>query len=399
MTTTFKIKFVPSDVTGREGNIYFQVIHRRIVRSISTQLKVMPSEWDTASHNIKVEGNRKEYLIGLRQQLFWCVQRLKRVIAMLNEDCSEYTADDVIEMYRRCTAGNSLYNFTMQIICEKKSMGRLRTSETYLSALRSFMLFRTNVDVPLDGIDSQMMLQYEAFLMTKGRAKNTISFYMRILRAIYNRAVEKRLTDQKYPFRHVYTGIDKTVKRALPFKSIKRLRELDLSWNPSLQYTRDLFLFSFYTRGMSFIDMAFLKKANVSGGMLRYVRKKTGQTICVKWEKCMQEIVDRYAMDDCKYLLPVVTEENDERKQYVNAMRLANYHLKELAKMIGIEKLSMYVARHSWASAAKSQGVPLPVISEAMGHNSETTTRIYLSSLENSVIDNANKMIIDKLFV
>ena len=117
---------------------------------------------------------------------------------------------------------------------------------------------------------------------------------MRCLRAVYNRAVEKELVVQRNPFKHVYTGIDKTVKRAVPLKIIRQIRELDLTLTPELDYAKDLFLFSFYTRGMSFVDMAYLKKKNLQNGVLSYRRQKTGQQLFIRWEKPMQEIVDKY---------------------------------------------------------------------------------------------------------
>ena len=95
---------------------------------------------------------------------------------------------------------------------------------------------------------------YEAYLKEKGLVKNSTSYYMRIWRSVYNLAVEQGYTTDKKPFKHVYTGIDKTVKRAVPFKIIKMIKELDLSFEPQLELARDIFLFSFYTRGMSFID-------------------------------------------------------------------------------------------------------------------------------------------------
>ena len=137
------------------------------------------------------------------------------------------------------------------------------------------MAFRDGQDVPLDGINSDLMLMYEAYLKTRDVRMNTISFYMRNLRAVYNRAVEKGLTAQTYPFRHVYTGVEKTVKRAIPIIAIKELKELDLSLKPSLDFARDMFMFSFYTRGMSFIDMAYLKKSDLKNGILTYRRRKT----------------------------------------------------------------------------------------------------------------------------
>ena len=241
---------------------------------------------------------------------------------------------------------------------------------------------------------------YEAWLKGKGICPNTVSFYMRILRAVYNRAVEKELTEQKYPFKHVYTGIGKTVKRALPLKSIKRIKELDLTLKPHLDYARDMFLFSFYTRGMSFIDMAYLKKSNLKNGILTYRRRKTGQQLTIKWEKCMEEIVNKYeGRSATQYLLPIITNPfANERIQYMNALSRVNVALKEVARLVNLQiPLTMYCARHGWASVAKSKNIPLSVISEGMGHDSEETTRIYLTSLDTSVVDRANSLILKDL--
>ena len=120
----------------------------------------------------------------------------------------------------------------------------------------------------LSDIDSDLMQLYEAYLHGKGAVRNTSSFYMRILRAVYNRALEKELMEQRNPFRHVYTGVDKTIKRAVPLSAIKRMKNLDLSLQPNLEFARDMFLFSFYTRGMSFVDMAHLKKERSSERLL-----------------------------------------------------------------------------------------------------------------------------------
>jgi integrase len=277
-------------------------------------------------------------------------------------------------------------------------LGKVRTSETYTATLKSFMTFRENQDVPLDGITSDLMLLYEAYLKVRDVRMNTISFYMRILRAVYNRAVEKKLTSQNNPFRHVYTGVEKTVKRAIPIKAIKALKELDLSLKPSLNFARDMFLFSFYTRGMSFIDMAYLKKSDLKNGILTYRRRKTGQQLTIKWEKCMEEIISKYSKNETDYLLPIIKKKENERRQYDNALHLVNHHLKALSDILQLQRpLTMYVARHSWASAAKAKNVPLSVISEGMGHDSEATTQIYLASLETSVVDKANKMILGLL--
>ena len=396
--TSIKIKFRPSAVNGKEGSLYFQIIHNRVVRQLNTDYKVFASEWDAQTESIAVIGSRTNLLLGIQERLSWDVARLEKVVRLLETEHRRFTADDVITMFHKQTKDSSLLNFMHGVIAQLKQLGKVRTSETYTATLKSFMAFRDEQDVPLDGVTSDMMLMYEAYLKARGVRMNTISFYMRILRAVYNRAVEKGLTTQNNPFRHVYTGVDKTVKRAIPIKAIKALKELDLSMNPTLDFARDMFLFSFYTRGMSFIDMAYLKKTDLQNGILTYRRRKTGQELSIKWEKCMAKIVAKYPENKTDFLLPIIKESDNERKQYDNALHLVNYRLKELSTMLKLQRpLTMYVARHSWASAAKAKNVPLSVISEGMGHDSEATTQIYLASLETSVVDKANKMILGLL--
>lgn len=244
-----------------------------------------------------------------------------------------------------------------------------------------------------------LMVEYESHLKAEGICPNSSSFYMRGLRAVYNRAVEKGLTVQRNPFRHVYTGIDKTVKRAIPLKAVRQIRDQDLRLEPTMDWARDLFMFSFYTRGMSFIDMAYLKKSDLKNGVLSYRRQKTGQRLFIKWEKPMQEIVSRYDTSGTPYLLPVIRDmRTDGRKQYKSAAHRVNRLLKKLGMRLGLAiPLTMYVARHGWASIAKSRNIPVSIISEAMGHDSEKTTLIYLASLDTSAIDKANSLILKAL--
>ncbi|MTU91567.1 tyrosine-type recombinase/integrase, partial [Parabacteroides merdae] len=270
---------------------------------------------------------------------------------------------------------------------------------TYTTVLNSFLRFHGECDLLFEEVDSNLMVEYETYLKTAGLCPNSTSFYMRNLRAIYNRAVEGELTAQHSPFKHVYTGVDKTVKRAVSLKVIRQIRDIDLTLKPAMDYARDLFMFSFYTRGMSFVDMAYLKKKDLQNGVLSYRRQKTGQQLFIKWEKPMQEIIAKYDTSGTPYLLPIIRNmEMDDRQQYKNAAHLVNDKLKKLGKQLGLSiPLTTYVARHAWASIAKSKNIPIATISEAMGHDSENTTRIYLASLDTSVVDKANSIILKAL--
>ena len=174
---------------------------------------------------------------------------------------------------------------------------------------------------------------------------------------------------------------------------------MDFSRKPSMDFARDMFMFSFCTRGMSFIDMAYLKKTDLNNGCLVYRRKKTGQLLTMEWTRQMQDIVNKYKQNDTRYLLPIITrEDGSERRQYQNQMRKINRSLKDIARLAGLSvPLSLYYARHSWATIARGKNVPLSVISEALGHDSETTTQIYLDSIKSSEVDKVNRMILENL--
>ena len=370
-----KVKFRPSTIEGKEGTVYYQIIQNRVIRQLKTDYRTFTDEWNEAGSCIIVgSSERSNLLLSLQERMEWDLKRLDMIIRQLDNRKSTYTANDIIVAFQNRVNEQSFFYFMQGIIKQLELLNKIRTSETYVAALSSFMKFRYGQDILLCEIDSDMMMLYEAWLKSKGICPNTVSFYMRILRAVYNRAVEKELIEQKYPFRHVYTG-------------------------PHLDYARDMFLFSFYTRGMSFVDMAYLRKSDLKNGILTYRRKKTSRQLTVKWEKCMEDIVNKYeSYSDMQYLLPIITRCTDERIQYRNAISRVNIALKEIARLVGLTlPLSMYCARHAWASIAKSKNIPLAVISEGMGHDSEETTRIYLASLDTNVVDKANGLILKDL--
>ena len=397
---SIKVKFRPSTNENREGIIYYQIIQNRVIRQLKTDYRLFMHEWNEVESSIIItNSSRQNYLQSIEERIDWDIKRLQTIINQLENKRVKYTADNIITTFQKQANEQSLFNFMQGVIAQLQQMGKQRTSETYRCTLKSFMQFREDKNVLLEDIDSDLMMMYESFLNNRGLTKNSTSFYMRILRAVYNRAIEKDLTTNRNPFKHVYTGIDKTIKRAIPLKAIKQIKNLDLSLQPSLDFARDMFLFSFYTRGMSFIDMAYLKKKDLSNGILSYRRRKTGQQLFIRWEKCMQEIVNKYDNPQSEFLLPIIKRaDKDNRLQYQSALRFVNNHLKSVVALLNIGiTISMYTARHSWASIAKSKNIPISVISEGMGHDSEMTTQIYLASLDNAVVDRANAQILKDL--
>lgn len=395
-----KVKFRASTADCRNGILYYQVIHNRVVRQISTEYRVCKDEWNQRLEKIMTDGcgaERAERLRYIQKRVKYDKTVLNKIIISLSGRDTDFTSDDVVAEFAESPKELLLSDFMSDIISQLQRLGRLRTAETYFSALSSFNSFREDKDTLVTELCSDLLLEYEAWLKARGLSMNTVSFYMRILRAVYNRAVEKSMMEQQNPFKCVYTGIEKTRKRAISLKAIKRIKELDLRDCPQMDFARDMFLFSFYTRGMSFVDMAYLRTKDLQNGVLTYRRRKTGQRLSIKWEKCMSDIVNKYKMPSTRhYLLPIIRDMTaDVRLQYKNSLAYVNRRLKEVGALTGLPvNLTMYVARHSWASIAKSKNVPISVISEGMGHDSEMTTQIYLASLDTSTVDRANNMIL-----
>ncbi len=398
---SIKLKFrVPSDLK-KEGTLYFQIIHNRVVRQIKTNHRIFLNEWNEKKNCIVNENStspqRSEQLKSVRKGINREKQRLMCAINELSTSCNIFSADDVVERYlRNESKTNTFFGYMKNQIESLRRKGKERTSECYYATLRSFMKFRNNIDMYIHDITAEIVECYEAYLRQNNLCRNSSSFNLRILRSAYNKAVKDGFAVQNSPFANVYTGVDKTSKRAITIKEIKRIKELDLHKQKTCELARDIFLFSFYMRGMSFIDIAYLRKSNLSNGYITYNRMKTGQQLTIRWEKHMQEIVDKYDTSGTPYLLPIILKEDGtERKQYLNKMLLINRKLKIIAKEAGITiPLSLYVARHSWASIARDKNIPIAIISKGMGHDSENTTQIYLSSIQSNKIDEANGRIL-----
>lgn len=274
-----------------------------------------------------------------------------------------------------------------------------KTARNYRTTRNSLKLYQNGSPMYLKDITPSNVKAYETWL--KGRvSKNTRGSYLRVVRAVWNKAIDEELIEgSKRPFRRVYTGIAKTKKRAVSQNIISMLKNFDLQKVPRgkyLEFSRDLFLFSFYTRGMSFIDMALLKKSDIINGEIEYIRSKTDQELSVEMEQKIIDIIKKWEPQTGPvFALPIFTGSEWNVKLYDRVFRTYWNHLNKLSELMGISpSLTSHMARHSWATLAKRKGISTSIISEALGHSSEKVTQIYLDSLENNVINEVNKIVI-----
>lgn len=389
--------------------ILIQIIKDRERKTISLGHSATKTQWNEKQNfpNSK-HPNQGKLITKIKRAL----TDINDIILDFENKKKPFTAADVANKYQNKSNDSSFEDFCKGLISNFKKSGKNGNAIVYQSCLDSVKNFNDEKDLLLEDIDYKFISRYQDFLAQKeiimhaGTEKETIrkltvngiSFYLRTLRAIINKAIKEGLLDEAaYPFKNISIKSEKTRKRAVNKDVIKMVEVLDVSKEENLQLYKDLFMFSFYNRGMNFVDMAFLKVSDIKNGRVEYTRQKTGQQFSIKITDKAKEIIERY--NDLKiadsYIFPVIYRQGNEYTDYRNAMRLMNKKLKKISNLLKLDvSLTTYVSRHSWATIAKKSGVSTAVISEGLGHESEETTQVYLDSFENDVLDNANELII-----
>ncbi|MCC8036126.1 MAG: site-specific integrase [Rikenellaceae bacterium] len=396
--TTFKFHYRPPGNKGRSsGKLFIRIIHGRRYRDLGRDYPIRPQEWDEGAGWLRFppdpDPSGCERLRDIEAAMRADLMRLEGVVNRLRGE-GDYTVGMIVGQFHKTGDNDTVLSFALKLAHELHHERRLRTARAYRSAAKSIVRFNGGRDMLLCELDAVRLGEYERHLLDRGLQMNTVSFYMRNLRAIYYRAVSAGIISRRdtNPFENVYTGVYETRRRSLDQRDMKSLAALGKELpSQRLQNALSYFMFAYHARGMSFIDVAHLKKSDIKHGSIIYRRKKTGFYIEVKITKPMKKIVDRYlrADDRSAYLSPILDPAHgDINNQYETALNRQNRNLKELAELAGIKKnISTHVARHTWATLAKRLGYGISLISEGLGHRDSRITSIYLASFEPSTID------------
>lgn len=388
-----------------EYPLVIQVIHKRKKRVVYTPYNLKVDEFDLLEQKaVYTDGllRTRKLIKEICRFISMKKKEFERVIDQVAACSKNYTSEDIILKYRLNQSDKYLVTFMEHHVAEKEALGKMGTARAMRSTLRSLQLFMGNRIVEFSDIDYNFVKRYEEFLCKRNVKQNTVCFYLRNLRTVYNLAYENHIEMGEHnAFRKITIKTTKTVKRALKLETIEEICRLDLSETPNLDRARDLFMFSFYTRGMSFVDIIYLKHRDVIDDVICYKRRKTGQYMEVAITKPLQKLMDKYGTDKT-YVLPFINEHDRPTlyQQYQAAYGALYRDLHQLQKILNLSApLTTYVARHSWATIAKELGASTTIISEGLGHTSEKTTRIYLKDFDRSVIDLINEKIVSYIAV
>lgn len=347
----------------------------------------------------EIPNNKHEESKVLRQLIRKKKNLANSAIIELDDIGKPYTVEDIAEKLDYVKKQASFIKFCDKIIEHLETTGKNGNARIYKDAKSALIKFNKGRDIDFRNLTKRKLKSYEDYLEEKGLKVNSIGVHLRTIRAIYNKAINEELVNaQYYPFKDFRIRKERTIKRSLSKEDIKKIVEIDLNHDKELDFARDIFMFSFYNRGICFIDIFYLTNQDVNNGRVEYKRKKTKQLFSIKLTQQAKEIINKYKLSvEGDYVFPILNAE-DEYKSYKTGLRLLNKRLKRIGEALEFGKpLTSYVARHSWATIAKRSGISTSIISEGLGHDSELTTQIYLDSFENKTLDDANDLIITLL--
>lgn len=300
---------------------------------------------------------------------------------------------------------NSLTDFMNEVIVELQQEGRFATANIYKYALRAFTQSVGGGEIFWGGLNRRALHRFQTYLEDLQKSYNTISTYIRALRAVYNRAVDRGLVAGEFRlFANLKTGVTSEKKRAVTASQMQKLVHTpeNRKLSPKICQAQDTLSLMILLQGMPYTDLAHLHKNDLNGGLLTCHRQKTGTELCVKVVPEAMVLIDRYhnCEPDSPYLLNFLSgtcSDKEAFEEYQGKLRELNLHLSKLPELCGVEgvKVSSYTARHTWATLAKYCQVPEEIISEGLGHSSLEVTRTYLKSFGGDELEKANRIIIN----
>lgn len=295
-------------------------------------------------------------------------------------------------------------DFYNEIIDELERSGRMSYAKSYKDTRNSFLKFAGN-NLLFRDINSMVIEKYEVYLREIGNQNGGIAFKMRHLRSLFNIAIKRKaMSKNNYPFEVYKISKIKSEsnKRALSIDEFKKIKNADLSLRPELIEAYNYFMFSIYTRGMNFADMANLKWENISNDRIIYKRSKTKHRFNIEISEEIQEILNYYKYQNrsSEYVFPILLRDDLTPKQIAyrkhKVLQRYNKKLKEIAKIANVEQIiTSYVARHSFATILKYLGTSVELISEMMGHSNVEITKSYLKDFGDEILDTESRKILN----
>jgi len=376
--------------------------HKQRTASISLRFFIHEKDWDAKSKTVRKSFKSIESIAKINNELQKKRNDAMDIIMKLHDsgELDSLSVTELKEKIENPVTYHSFFSYTEHIIDELKRANRFGTARSYKGALSVLKDFSGGRDLSFKSINYQFLTKFETNHIAKGNSLNGLSVYLRAIRAIYNKAIKSGIVEKElYPFSDYKVKSTPTDKRALDWDKFRKIIELQIEPGHICFNARNYFVASFMMYGINFSDMAYLRKENIVDGRIKYRRRKTSKLYDIKITPQLQTILSHYISQNYPsgFIFPIIDREEPhlQDRDIQWARSRYNKKLKTLAKMCGIEEnLTSYVSRHSFATQAMLQQVPLNAISTMLGHTSLKTTEIYLKSLPTNILDDFNERIL-----
>lgn len=379
-----------------EAPVYLRITKDRKPKYVSLGLRVKPQEWNADLGRVK-----KPHRNMAQANAFIAskVAEAEGVMLDLQRE-SKFVSPVQIKSTLMGQSSESFLKYFDDYLTTLKKNGKISTWSKANSVYTKLKVFLGTRDMLFDEVTVTFLKQYEAYLRDElGNSVNTIYSNLKIFRKLINDAMREDLVSHaRDPFRKFKLKLAKTTKYYLTDNELGMLWALPLKEGSKLWDHRNMFVFAAYAGGLRISDVLQLKWANFSGTHIRITMHKTKDALPLKLPGKALKILQLYRLDDSKesdYIFPCLRAEVDYSdpvtlfKAISSATAYTSKNVKIIAKQAGIEKkISFHSSRHTFATRALTQGIPIEQVSKLMGHNSINTTQIY-AKIVNSKLDEA----------
>lgn len=383
--------------------LVLRIGHYRTTISIPLGINLPEKDWDIKKRVIKNSYAGIESVTRLNN----IIQKKKAaaldLLLQLNEkgELEQFSVAELKEKMNGENSFDSFFGYAETQIQQLYQANRIGTANSYKGVLSVLKKHQNGKDLRFRDITYSFLSKFETSHYKKGNGTNSLAVYMRTIRAIWNKAIKEGVVDRSlYPFYDYKVKTAPTEKRALDLGLLQRIVAQQIPKGQPCFHARNYFLASYMLYGMNFTDMAYLKKEDMRDGRIVYRRKKTSKIYDIKITPSLKQILDFYIASnpDSEYVFPILKRETaiQQNKDIMWARKRYNKKLKLLAELCGIDKhLTSYVSRHSFATQAMLQQIPLNAISAMLGHSSLKTTETYLKSLPSNMLDAYNEKVLE----
>ena len=379
-------------------NIIFRITDCKKVCTINSGVSIDEKYWNEKKVLIdKSHPNSKLLNIKISKAFF----KIEQCVLTLDEEFSVATFKELVSGKPRKETKYTFEVFSNKLIHQMMEVNRVGNALVYKTTVNRLISY-CGKDIAFTEINYKLLNEFNHHLITSGLKLNSISNYFRTIRAIYNKALKEKIVDRSlYPFHDISIKSEKTAKRAVLKEDIVKLLGIPLEEHTPAWRSLNYFMLSFFLRGISFTDLAYLKQSNIIDGRIVYRRRKTHKDYSVKLFPVAETIINQMHVPGSDYLLPIipnnVPEDSLRAKRLIQQwIKTTNKYLKRLSVEVGLSSpLVTYSSRHTFATIAKRMGYSNELIAEALGHEiGNKITNIYLDTFDTDVLDAMHQQVI-----